>query len=142
MAGFKKSKAFEQIRVPMIVNTADESGLQLEQVEVAHVFRVPLPEVREEWQRTQLQQKGKRFQLGHKSEANFVLWLKTIITVEGYDDLDLKNPDWKRYFDDPIGRIHVDNAVDMFMNILTSDEVEQEKKLEQSSELLSTATKV
>ena len=132
--GFKKSKAFEQIKVPMVVNTASENGEQLEQVEVAHIFRIPLPDVREEWQRRMLKTKGRKVQIGSRSDANFYLWLNSIITVEGYDDLDVQKPDWKRYFDDPIGRIHVDSAVDMLMNTLGSDEVEQEKKFEPSFE--------
>lgn len=132
--GFKKSKALEEIRVPMIVNMANEDGTGLEQTEVAHYFKIPLPNVREEWQRRLLKVKGKKISTGSKSEANWYLWLHTIVKVEGYDDLPTTG-DWKQYFTDPIGRIHVDNAVDMLMESLSAEEGEQEKKLEPSSVL-------
>ena len=133
--GFKKSKAFEEIRVPMIVSCADEIGTALSKVEVAHIFHIPTPAVREEWQRKMIKVKGKKVTTGSKSDANWGLWLESIKTVEGYDDIDASDVNWKKYFDDPIGRIHVDNAVDMLMEVLSSEEVEQEKKSEPSSEL-------
>ena len=133
--GFKKSKAFEEIRVPMLVNTLDEDNGTTEHVEVAHVFRIPPPQVREEWQRKLAKVKGKKISMGSRTEANWGLWLACIIRVEGYDDCDQKKEMWKEYFSDPIGRIHADNAVDMLMETLGSEEVEQEKKSELSSEL-------
>lgn len=132
--GFKKSQAFEKIKVPMLVNTATEDGTAFTQVEVAHVFRIPPPEVREEWQRMMLKTKGKRVEVGAKAAANWFLWKHCILFVEGYDDLDINKSDWKMYFSDAIGRIHVDNAVDMLMSTLNADEKEQEKKFELSSE--------
>jgi hypothetical protein len=134
MPGFKKSKAFEKIRVPMLVNTSSEDEKQIERVEVAHIFRIPIPTVREEWQRRMLKTKGKKVEVGSRSDANWFLWRNSILSVEGYDDLDVNDPEWKKYFEDPIGRIHVDGAVDMLMETLGSDEVEQEKKSEPSSE--------
>jgi hypothetical protein len=136
MPGFKKSKSFEQIRVPMIVKTSDESGSGIVDAEVAHTFRIPTPEVREEYQRKLLIVKGKKIKQGSISEAKWYLWLRSVISVEGYDDLPPidEQGEWKKYFNDPIGRIHVDNAVDMFMEVLGSDEVEVEKKSEPSLE--------
>lgn len=133
MAGFRKSKALEEIRVPMLVNMANEEGTGLTQVEVAHIFKIPLPNVREEWQRRLLKVRGKKIQTGSRSEANWYLWVHSILKVEGYDDLPM-GEGWKDYFADPIGRIHVDNAVDMLMESLSSEETDQEKKLELSSE--------
>ena len=131
--GFKKSKALEEIKVPILFNMAGEDGVGLEQVEVAHIFKIPTPKVREEWQRKLLKVKGKKISTGSRSEANWYLWLNTVIRVEGYDDLP-QTEDWKQYFSDNIGRIHVDSAVDMLMESLGGEEVETEKKSEPSSE--------
>lgn len=136
--GFKKSKALETIEIKMLVNTvADEDGETLTQVEVSHIFRIPTPQVREQWTREGVRTKGKKVEVGSRSTANFNLWLASIDTVKGYDDLDLDQKDWKKYFIDPIGRIHVDNAVQQLMELLEGEEVELEKKFEPSSELLS-----
>lgn len=137
--GFKKTKAFEEIRVPMVVKMADETSLDaagnatIVETTVAHIFRIPPPSVREEWQRLLVRVKGKNVSSGSKPSANWFLWKHCILRVEGYDDLppgDL----WKEYFSDAIGRIHVDNVVDMLMETLGSEEAEQEKKFEESSE--------
>ncbi len=130
--GFKKSKALEEIKVPMLVNMANEDGTGLTQTEVAHIFKIPLPNVREEWQRKLLKVKGKKISTGSRSEANWYLWLNTVLRVEGYDDLPT-TAEWKQYFADPIGRIHVDSAVDMLMESLGAEETDQEKKSEPSS---------
>src|SRR5512139_850536 len=137
--GFKKSHAFEQIRVPMVVRTSSEDGTTIEEVEVAHVFKIPTPAVREEYQRKLLVVRGRRVRQGSRSEASWYLWKNSVLSVEGYDDLPTldKDGNWKRYFEDAIGRIHVDNAVDMLMEVLGAEEVEQEKKSEPSSESLS-----
>lgn len=134
--GFRKSKAFEQIRIPMLVKTATEDGKGIEDVEVAHIFKIPSPEVREEYNRKLLIIKNRKVRQGSRSEASWFLWIHSILSVEGYDDLPEvdQQGNWKTYFNDPIGRIHVDNAVDMLMETLSSDEVEQEKKFEPSSE--------
>jgi len=132
--GFRKSKAFEQIRVPMIVNTFNEEDQLVEAVEVVHVFRIPDPDARTEWERRLVQVKGKKIKHGSRSDANWKLWLSSVISVEGYDDLP-KGERWKEYFTDPIGRIHVDSAIAQLMDFLGSEEVEQEKKSEPSSEL-------
>lgn len=131
--GYTKKRALEEIRVPMIVRQTSEDGSFIEEVSVAHVFAVPSPAVREEWQRLQLKQTGRKVRFGHRSDANRHLWLRTVLRVEGYDDLPT-GEGWKSYFDDAIGRIHIDNAVDMLMEMLTADEGEQEKKLGPSSE--------
>jgi hypothetical protein len=133
-SGFKKSKAFEQIRVPMEVNTASDDGQSLVKVTVAHTFRIPPPEIREEYQRKLLIIKGKKLSQGSRSEASWSLWKHCIISVEGYDDLPEMDKEgmWKLYFADDIGRIHVDNAVEMLMNAIGADEPEEvEKKSEQ-----------
>jgi hypothetical protein len=136
MQGFKKSKAFEQIRIPMVVKTASDDGNTIEDAEVAHIFRIPTPEVREEYQRKLLIVKNRKVQQGSRSAASWFLWLNSVLSVEGY--LDLPSVDdqggWKKYFNDPIGRIHVDNAVDKLMETLGYEEVDQEKKFEPSSE--------
>jgi hypothetical protein len=139
MQGFRKSKAFEQIRIPMVVKTASEDGTGIEDAEVAHIFRIPTPEVREEYQRKLLIVKNRKVQQGSRSAASWFLWLHSILSVEGYEDLPTTDKDgnWKQYFNDPIGRIHVDNAVDKLMETLGYEEVDQEKKSEQSFEELS-----
>lgn len=132
--GFKKSKALEEIKVPMSVSCVNETdGTTIERVEVAHIFKIPEPTIREEWQRMMLKIKGKKISSGSKSAANWKLWLHSVVRVEGYDDLP-SGDKWKSYFEDDIGRIHVDNAVDMLMEVLSSEEVDTEKKSELSSE--------
>ena len=133
--GFKKSVEFNEVRVPLLVNTYYEETKELQRVEVAHIFKVPTPEVRVEWQRRLLQVKGKKIKTGSRSSANWYLWIHSVLSVEGYDDLP-KTEQWKEYFTDPIGRIHVDDAVDALMTLLGAEEPE-EKKLEESSELSS-----
>jgi hypothetical protein len=137
--GYKKSKAFEEIRIPMIVKMVDESmpadkdgNFSLTEVEVAHIFKLPTPELRQEWQRRLVKVKGRKVTGGATSDANWFLWLNCILKVEGYDDLP-DGQNWKSYFEDSIGRIHVDNAIGMLVETIGSEEVEQEKKLEQSS---------
>jgi hypothetical protein len=136
MAGFRKSKSFEQIRVPMIIKSPSEDDLSIIDVTVAHTFNIPSPVVREEYQRLLLKIKGKKVAQGSRSAANWYLWNRCVVSVEGYDDIGTLDSEgiWKKYFNDNIGRIHVDNVVDMLMETLSSDEIETEKNSEPSSE--------
>jgi hypothetical protein len=133
--GFTK-KNLQTIEVQMSVQTVDESdGQTLVSVNVSHIFTIPSPDARERRDRMVVANKGKKVVLGTKSLANWNLWKECIVYVKGYDDLKADDPTWKTYFADAIGRIHVDSAVDKLLEILGSDEADQEKKLELSSEL-------
>jgi hypothetical protein len=136
MSGFRKAKSFEQIRVPMIVKCASDDDSHIVDVQVAHTFNIPSPQIREEYQRRLLKIKGKKVAQGSRSEASWFLWRNSVVSVEGYDDIGVLDSEgkWKSYFNDPIGRIHVDNVVDMLMETLGSTEVETEKNFEPSSE--------
>jgi hypothetical protein len=131
--GFKKAN-LETIAINMNVKTVDEKDNMLMDVMVTHVFALPSPAERERWNKEVVQQKGRKIEASKKSTANWNLWLACVKSVEGYDDLDTTKQDWKKYFADNIGRIHVDNAVDILMEMITSDQAGQEKKLELSSE--------
>jgi hypothetical protein len=136
MAGFRKSKAFDEIRVPMIVRAPSEDEKTLVNVEVAHIFKIPPSSVREEYHRMLVKIKNRKLAQGNKSTASWYLWDECILRVEGYDDLGSIDTEgrWKDYFRDRLLRIHIDNAVDMLMGTLNSDEVEEEKNSEPSSE--------
>lgn len=129
--GFKKPTVAQSlITVPMSVPVFSDDPL--ERVDVAHVFKIPSTEVRAEYQKMLVKVKGRRVIGGNTSEANWFLWLNSIDHVEGYDDLPT-GENWKTYFDDTIGHIHVDNAVTRLMDYLTGDEADFEKKSVPSS---------
>jgi hypothetical protein len=133
--GYKKSKNLDTIEVKMLVKYVDEESNNLGDVEVSHIFKIPSPQDRELWNKMIIQSKGKKVVAGNKSTANWVLWKSCCVGVRGYDDLDCENENnWKSYFTTNMERIHVDNAVDILMDLLSSDEVEKEKKFEPSSE--------
>lgn len=100
--------------------------------EVTHIFRLPSVEEREEYHRRLVRTKGKKVVSG-ASDAAVYLWSRCCIRVSGYDDLPSLNGNWKVYFDDEIGRIHVEEAVDRFMGRMSAEEVETTKKSAPSS---------
>lgn len=132
--GFKKPSILStdlEISVPMIVHVF--SGDAEDVATVTHIFKIPSTEVREQYTRLLVSVKGRRIKRGSTSEANWYLWRGCIIRVEGYDDLPLGDG-WHEYFNDTIGRIHVDSAVTQLMDYLGGEEAEQEKKFVPSSE--------
>jgi hypothetical protein len=129
--GFKKPTIAQSlVTVPMSVPTFSDDPA--DRVDVAHVFTIPSAKVREEYQRQLVKIKGRKVQGGNTSDASWYLWIHCVDHVIGYDDLP-EGENWKEYFNDAIGRIHVDNAVTRLMDYLTGDEVDSEKKSEPSS---------
>lgn len=129
--GYKKAKASEQIHIRMNFKLINEQDNTESTCSVTHIMRAPNIAEREEYQRMLARLKGRKVQ-SNVLEANWKLWLRCVIRVEGYDDLP-SNGDWKLYFQDGVERIHVDEAVVRLIETFESEETEVEKKFVQSS---------
>ena len=134
--GYSKARTLTQIRIPLTVNVMSEDGSAVESVQVAHIFNIPSAADREEYNRRLLIIKGKKIKQGSRSDASFYLWKRCIHSVEGYDDLPIIDKDgaWMSYFNDDICRIHIDGAIDALMEVVNTEEGEDLKKSEPSSE--------
>lgn len=124
--GFKKSEVPDEITIRLrFIHQIKETG-QENVYDVAHIFKPPTVEVREEYQRKLVRVKGRKVSSG-VADAIRYLWWNTIIRVEGYDDLPTTG-DWRTYFDDFVGRVHVEEAVERFVTYFTAEELDFSKK--------------
>lgn len=130
--GFKKSSVPDQVAITLNFRIIAEDGTE-QTVPVKHIFRQPALREREEYQRRVVKVKGRKV-ISTLSDANWYLWGKCILSVEGYDDLPSEGAggDWKLYFQDDNLRIHVDEAVNAFLDITSAEESSWEKKSAQS----------
>ena len=133
--GFKKSLVPKEICVPLRFNYHNTDTGDMTAVDVQHYFRLPTPTEREEYNRKLVRVRGRKVMHGVE-DANFYLWMKCCVRVEGYDDLPKMDEGvlgaWKSYFQDEIGRIHIDAAVSRFNDLMGAEEVDEEKKSEPS----------
>lgn len=129
--GYSKSKLQEHIAVRMRFRVINQQNYTDELCEVVHNMRVPTVGEREAYSRDLAKIKGRKV-ASNVSEANWHLWLKCVVSVEGYDDLP-QTGDWKLYFQDGIERVHADEAVTRMLESFESEETDVEKKSERSS---------
>ena len=129
--GYTKRAVEEQVSVKMRFNVINHDDNTNVTYEVMHILRVPTVAEREGYQREIARVKGRKV-IANSGEANWHLWLKCIISVEGYDDLP-KTGDWKQYFSSGVERIHVDEAISQMLQSFESEETDVEKKFVQSS---------
>jgi hypothetical protein len=129
--GYKKTKLEEHVAVRMNFRLINKDENTDTTCEVIHHMRVPTFTEREAHQREIAKVRGRKV-MSNVAEANWHLWLKCVISVEGYDDLP-QNGDWKMYFSDGVERIHADEAVARLLESFESQETEVEKKFVQSS---------
>lgn len=132
--GFRKSMMPTEIVVELNFRHMHTDTGEVELLSVKHIFMVPPPEVRDEYQRRLVKVRGKNIKPS-ASEAAFYLWHKCVLRVEGYDDLPAPPVDWKTYFHDAVGRIHLEQATDRFLEMIGLEEAEEAKKFGPSSEV-------
>ena len=129
--GYSKSKSLREIPIHLICNVQNlDNGGSITTVHVVHVFRVPKTAEREEYQQGLIKVKGRKIKTIGTSSANWKLWQKCILRVENYDDLDQGDPNWHSYFVDGVERIQAEDAIDKLMEVISTDEGDEEKKLE------------
>ena len=132
--GFSKKNALTTVRVPMSflheMKNSETGAVETEEVDVAHIFRLPTTKDRENYQQQVVSVKGRKMK--HRSmQASWNLFARTILHVEGYDDLPTKEKQTKKellkYFSDDIGRIHADEAVMRLLERISSEDSDWEK---------------
>lgn len=128
--GFRKEMMPERFIVPIHFEYTMDSGDVIEG-DVSHTFRLPTPAERENYSRRLVKMKGRKITPG-VGDATRYLWRTCILKVEGYEDLP-KEGDWKDYFDDAIGRIHMEKATDGFLAMIEMEDGDRLKKSEPSS---------
>jgi hypothetical protein len=129
--GYAKSKMHEQFHIHMKFRIFEELTGTDELVEVTHIMRIPTVAEREEYQRQLARIRGRKV-AANTSEANWHLWIKCVVNVEGYDDLP-KEGDWKLYFQSGVERVHAEEAASRLLESLESEDTEVEKKFVLSS---------
>lgn len=135
--GFTMKAYEETLTIPLRYIQPDLKNGGTETVIVSHTFQYPTLEVREQRDRDLARVKGRKVTT-HRSKANWNFWCKTIAYVEGYEDDGITKEtgleQLKQYFNNPIGRVHVDDMVERFLEVMLGEEIDFEKKSEQSSE--------
>lgn len=124
---FDLDKAANEIPVPMTINTFDEDTHERTSVNVVHIFGVPDPKTREEYQRKLVSNKGRKV-VTHLSDARWYFWSSTILRVEGYKQELKTHDELLRAFSSPVGRIHAENAVGQLIEFLEGEEADWGKK--------------
>lgn len=143
--GFRKSGFQREFTVRRTYTCINEDTGITENVTVTHILRLPTAGERNQYERDQVLIRGKKVKR-MVTESKWSLWRRIVLDVEGYDDLDeqyerdadgrLKGKAWHAYFDDDIGRIHAEEAIDTVMDQIEGEEEDLEKKSEESSSLL------
>ena len=115
--GFSKDKVQKIIPICLSFTVEDhlpDGTVTEEHALVQHNFRRPTPNQRAALETRITQLEARRKGSGAKTiDALYDFWCGVIISVEGYDDLDMEKlgDRWKLYFKDVIGLEHVQSAV-------------------------------
>lgn len=136
--GYSKKKAITgELVIPMSFRVRNLDIETIEDVTVIHYVEFPSKKIREQHDQESVKVKGRKIKT-QLTSANWNMWLQIINRVEGYDDLnELESQDKKKlqkYFSGDIERIHVDECIVRVNEMISAEDVEVEKKLEQSSE--------
>lgn len=132
--GFKTSKAVEQkvneIIIPLRVTVTYEDGDNTPETEmVTHIMRMPESSEREKHQALLVKVRGQSVKAKGSVEANFWLWSRCWIRLEGYDDLPETREQINKLFEDsPILHIHAESAAQALLSRIGAEEEEVIKK--------------
>jgi len=131
--GYTKEKAISgEIEIPMLFRVRNLDLGTIEDETVIHYVEFPSRSIREKHDQESVKVKGRKIKT-QLTSANWNMWLRVIIRVEGYDDLlEPDNSDKQKlqvYFSGDKERIHVDECISRLNEMISAEDVEVEKKI-------------
>jgi hypothetical protein len=130
--GFTKAKYAAEVAIALTYRLVDHDKGTDETATCIHYFRLPTATERTNYEQQRVQVKGRKVK-SFRASANWWLWERCCQRVEGYDDLQ-QDDNWRKYFTDDKGRIHVDEFTEAFLERIMGEEADVEKKSVPSSE--------
>ena len=131
--GFKKEKAVKELSIALdiTINNYDLDPPTTESVVVVHVFKMPTAKQIERYHSEVVKIRRSKVKT-FVANANWNLFVGTIMHVEGYDDLPSKDEQTlevlEDYFRGDVVRLHVDGAVAALLEAISVEEAEWGKR--------------